>query len=226
MIITCPSCNRKYRLEDRLVKARFQRVRCSLCGHVFVYEHRASQEDRKDPEPHTSRVEHNEITVRKKRRLGLITSVFAVALLFIAAASAYLYWVNFIGAADKWLSIRNTEGQETVIRDGKIFLVKGLIANGSTKPRKYVILKAKLFDEHGTVIGEHFALAGLPLSVDEVREMGGGEIEKKVADFRLSNVSAFVLRKGGELPFSIVFPDIYTGRPKEFTVEVIESPLQ
>ncbi len=97
--------------------------------------------------------------------------------------------------------------------------------NGSTKPRKYVILKARLFDEHGTVIGEHLALAGLPLSVDEVREMRSGEIEKKVADFRLSDVAAFVLHKGGQLPFSIVFPDTYTGTPKEFTVEVIESPL-
>jgi hypothetical protein len=55
--------------------------------------------------------------------------------------------------------------------------------------------------------------------------MRGGEIEKKVADFRLSNLSAFVLRKGGELPFSIVFPNTYTGTPKQFTVEVIESPL-
>ena len=226
MIITCPSCSRKYRLEDRLVKARFQKVRCSLCGHVFVYEHSsAGQEDRKDPERPAGRVERREITVRKNRP-GLIVSVLVIALLFVAAAAAYFYWVNSIGAADKWLSIRNTEGQEAVVKDGKIFLVKGLVTNGSTKPRKYVILKAKLFDEHGTVIGEHFALAGLPLSVNEVREMGGGEIEKKVADFRLSNVSAFVLRKGGELPFSIVFPDTYTGKPKEFTVEIIESPLQ
>jgi hypothetical protein len=190
-----------------------------------VYEHGAGQEDREDPETLTSPAEHVEIPVRKKRRLGLATSVVAIALLFIAGASAYIYWANYIGAADKWLSIRNTEGQETVIKDGKIFLVKGLIANGSTKPRKYVILKAKLFDEHGTVIGEHFALAGLPLSVEEVREMHAGDIEKKVADFRVSNLSAFVLRKGGELPFSIVFPDTYTGTPKEFTVEVIESPL-
>jgi predicted Zn finger-like uncharacterized protein len=225
MIITCPSCSRKYRLEDRLVKARFQKVRCSLCGHVFVYEHRAGQEDREDPETPTSRVEHHEITVRKKRGLRIVTFVLAIALLFIAAASAYFYWANSIGAANKWLRIRNTEGQEAVIKDGKIFLIKGLIANGSTKPRKYVILKAKLFDEHGTVIGEHFALAGLPLSAGEVREMGGPEIEKKVADFRLSNLSAFVLRKDGELPFSIVFPDTYTGTPKEFTVEIIESPL-
>jgi predicted Zn finger-like uncharacterized protein len=225
MIITCPSCSRKYRLEDRLIKARFQKVRCSHCGHIFVYEHGAAQEDLEDQETLTNRDEHTGITVRKKRHLGLIISLVAIALLFIAAASAYFYWINTIGAADKWLRIRNTEGQETVTKDGKIFLIKGLIANGSTKPRKYVILKAKLFDEHGTVIGEHFALAGLPLSVEEVREMHGVEIEKKVADFRLSNLPAFVLRKGGELPFSIVFPDTYTGTPKQFTVEVVESPL-
>ena len=225
MIITCPSCSRKYRLEDRLIKARFQKVRCSLCGHVFVYEHGAAQEDRNDRETLTNRAEHTGITVRKKRRPGLVTSAVAIALLFIAAASAYLYWVNIIGAADKWLRIQNTVGQETVTKDGKIFLIKGLIVNGSTKPRKYVIFKAKLFDEHGTVIGEHFALAGLPLSVKEVREMRSEEIEKKVASFRSSNLSTFLLRKGGELPFSIVFPDTYTGTPKEFSVEVIESPF-
>jgi predicted Zn finger-like uncharacterized protein len=224
MIITCPSCSRKYRLEDGLVKARFQKVRCSLCGHVFVYEG-ASQEDRNGRETLTSHAGHTGITVRKKRHPGLIASVVVIALLFIAAASAYFYWINTIGAADKWLRIQNTVGQETVTKDGKVFLINGLIANGSTKPRKYVILKAKLFDEHGTVIGEHFALAGLPLSVEEVREMRGEEIEKKVAYFRSSNLSACLLRKGGELPFSIVFPDTYTGTPKEFTVEVIESPF-
>ncbi len=224
MIITCPSCSRKYRLEDGLIKARFQKVRCSLCGHVFVYEHGAAQEDLKDQETLTNSAEYTGIRVPKKRRLGLIISVVTIALLFIAAASAYFYWINTIGAADKWLRIRNTEGQETVTRDGKVFLIKGLIVNGSTKPRKYVILKAKLFDEHGKVIGEHFALAGLPLSFEEVREMRAGEIEKKVADFRLSNLSAFVLRKGGELPFSVVFPDTYTGTPKQFSVEIVESP--
>jgi predicted Zn finger-like uncharacterized protein len=225
MIIKCPSCGRKYTLEDSLIKAPFQKMRCSLCGHVFVHEQGAAREDGKDRETLTSREEYAGVTARKKRRLGLVTVVIAVALLFIAAASAYFYWVNTIGATDKWLRIRNTEGRETAIQDGKIFLIKGLIVNGSTKARKYVILKAKLFDEHGTAIGEHFALAGLPLSVEEVRTMRGGEIEKKVADFRISSLSAFVLRKGGQLPFSIVFPDTYTGSPKEFTVEVMESPL-
>jgi predicted Zn finger-like uncharacterized protein len=225
MIIKCPFCGRKYRLEDGLAKARFQRMRCSLCGHVFVHEYSPVLEDDTDPATLASDAEQREIPVRKKRRVSLPAFVVAITLLFIAVTSAYIYWVNHIGAADKWLSIRNMEGQETVIQDRKIFLVKGRIVNGSTKPRKYVILKAKLFDEHGRVIGEHFGFAGPPLPIDEVRGMGSSEIEKKVADFRLPNLSAFLLRKGGELPFSILFPDTGTGTPKGFTVEVIDSPF-
>jgi hypothetical protein len=67
-------------------------------------------------------------------------------------------------------------------------------------------------------------LAGLPLSSDEVRQMQKSGIEKKVADFRKASLSAFVLSPAKEMPFSIVFSDIYSGKLKEFSVEVIESP--
>ncbi|MGD0230000.1 MAG: zinc-ribbon domain-containing protein [Syntrophorhabdales bacterium] len=225
MTITCPSCTRKFRLEDFLVKVPYQKMRCSLCGHVFVYE-RAGSRYPEDGEPVTALDEPEERPLEKKRWRGLPISAIIFAVLLVLVASAYyFYWINYPGASDRRLRIGPMEGQETVIKDGKVFLVKGLIANGSTKPRKYVILKAKLFDEHGAVMAEHFALAGLPLSSDEVQQMRSGEIDRKVADFRLSSLANFVLQKGRELPFSVVFPDTYTGKPKEFTVEIIESPL-
>jgi predicted Zn finger-like uncharacterized protein len=224
MIVECPSCSRKYRLEDGLVRARFQKMRCSLCGHVFVHESGAENEDRKEPETFASFEALEGTAPRKKRRIGILGAVIVVAVILMAALSAYYYYWTEYAASDRWLSIRNKVGQEALIRDGKIFLVTGQVVNRSTKPRKYVILKAKLFDEYGMVIGEHLAFAGLPLSVGEVREMSGMEIEKKVADFRLSDLSAFVLHSGGEMPFSIVFPGNYTGTPKEFTVDIMESP--
>lgn len=225
MTITCPSCTRRYRLEDFLIKAPYQKMRCSLCGHVFVYEQRAGQEVPEEAPPVTDRAAWEESDVQKKPRMGLAIFAIVLAGLILFATAAYFYWVNYPGAADKWLSIRKMEGQETTIKDGKIFLVRGLIANKSTKPRKYVILKAKLFDERGAVMTEHFALAGLPLSHEEVEQMKGVEIDRKVADFRLSNLANFVLPKDKEMPFAVVFPDTYSGNPKQFSVEIIEAPL-
>jgi hypothetical protein len=51
------------------------------------------------------------------------------------------------------------------------------------------------------------------------------DIEKKVAEFRKANLAAFVLAPTKEMPFSIVFPDSYSGKPKDFSVEIIESPF-
>jgi predicted Zn finger-like uncharacterized protein len=221
MIITCPSCKRKYRIDERLLKPPYQKMRCSLCGHIFTYEQPVPEDDALPEMPAARRTR----PAAGKKRKGGPLFVGIAALLVILAGLAYLYWANYMGASDKWLSLRNVEGQETVIANGKVFLIKGVIYNGSTKTRKYAILKARLFDESGKVIGEHFALAGLALSSDEARNMSGPEIEKKVADFRLSSLSAFVLYKNKAIPFSIVFPGTYTSKPKEFTVEIVEAPL-
>jgi len=219
MIIQCPSCKRKYRLEEGHVRTPYQRMRCSRCGHVFVYERIVPVRDAGKTEAAQAPAEPQEGTAPGGGRRGLAPVLGALVL------AAYVYWVNYLGAADKWLSIRKVIGQEVPVRDGKVFFIRGVLVNGSTKPRKYVILKARLFDEKGTVLDERFALAGLPLSLEEVQQMQRADIEKKVADFRLSSLSTFILPAGKELPFSIIFPDSYAGKPKEFTTEIVESPL-
>ncbi len=229
MTITCPECKRKYRLEDSQFKSPYQKMRCSRCGHVFVYEGdglQAKAEEKVFPglfsaDPSTIA----EKPVQKKSRKGLTAFVVSILLLLALAATGWYVWTNYLGAGNRWLKPRKMWGQETVIKDGRVFLICGVVANGSTKPRKYVILKAKLFDQGGALIGEHLALAGLPLSGDEVRQMQKSDIEKKVADFRKDNLSAFMLSPNKEMPFSIVFPDTYSGKPKEFSVEIIESPF-
>ena len=227
MIITCPECKRKYRLEDSQVKAPYQKMRCSRCGHIFVYDggRNLKTEEKVFTGPLSAGPSaFAETPVQKKSRKGLTALVVSILILLALAAGGWYAWTNHMGAGNRWLKLQNVEGQETVIRDGKIFLIRGTVANNSTKPRKYVILKAKLFDQQGTIIGEHLALAGLPLSSDEVRQMQKSGIEKKVADFRKASLSAFVLSPAKEMPFSIVFSDIYSGKLKEFSVEVIESP--
>jgi predicted Zn finger-like uncharacterized protein len=227
MIVTCPSCKRKYRIDDNLIKAPYQKMRCALCSHVFVFENEAAKAPQ--AEPYFSAPERQEEIFgeqEKKQRWGGPGLFFILVIVFLGCAvGGYYYWVNYVGAADKWLSIQRMEGQETNVKDGKVFLVKGAVVNGSTKARKYVIVKARLFDDRGAVIGEHFGLAGLALTREEVESMRRAEIENRVSEFRKSGVTAFVLQKKKALPFIVVFPDSYAGKPKEFTVEIVESPF-
>jgi predicted Zn finger-like uncharacterized protein len=218
MIITCPECKRKYRLEDSQVKAPYEKMRCSRCGHIFVYDggRNLKTEEKVFTGPLSAGPSaFAETPVPKKSRKGLMA----------LAAGGWYAWMNHLMAGNRRLKLQNVEGQETPIRDGKIFLIRGTVANNSTKPRKYVILEAKLFDQQGAIIGEHLALAGLPLSSDDVRQMQKPDIEKKVAEFRKANLGAFVLSPAREIPFSIVFPNTYSGKPKEFSVEIVESPF-
>ena len=229
MTITCPECRRKYRLEDSQVKAPYQKMRCSRCGHIFVYDggHPFETEEKvfASPLPEGPPVSTKKGAFRRNRR-SLTALAVSVLLILAIVACGWYAWMNYMGAGNRWLKLQNVEGQETAIKDGKVFLIRGAVVNGSTKPRKYVILKAKLFDQQGTIIGEHLALAGLPLSSDEARQMEKADIEKKIADFRKANLTAFVLAPGKDMPFFIVFPDTYSGKPKEFSVEIVESPFQ
>lgn len=228
MIITCPECKRRYRLEDSQVRAPYQKMRCSRCGHVFVYEGSLPLEMEErvfaGPLPSGPSVSAEKPVFRKNRK-GLTALAVSILLILAIVACGWYAWVNYMGAGNRWLRLQNIEGQETAIRDGKVFLVRGTVANGSTKPRKYVILKAKLFDQEGAILAEHLALAGLPLSSDDVRQMDKSDIDKKIADFRKENLGAFVLPPNKDMAFSIVFPDTYSGKPKEFSVEIVESPF-
>jgi len=228
MTITCPECKRKYRLEDSQVKAPYQKMRCSRCGHIFVFDggRNLKTEEKVFTGPLSAGPSaFAETPVRKKSRKGLTALVVSILILLALGAGGWYAWTNHMGAGNRWLKLQNVEGQETPIRDGNILLIRGTVANNSTKPRKYVILVAKLFDQQGAIIGEHLALAGLPLSSDEVRQMQKSDIEKKVSEFRKANLGAFVLAPTKEMPFSIVFPDTYSGKPKEFSVEIVESPF-
>jgi predicted Zn finger-like uncharacterized protein len=225
MQITCPSCKRRYRLQDSLIRSPYQKMRCSRCGHVFVY----GQDEGKvgaevEQKPLLTPPGIVEKLGAEKSRKGIRALLLVVLVIIILAACGYYYWVNYLGAGNRWLGIRKMEGQETVIRDGRVFLIQGVVENDSTKPRRFVILKAKLFDDQRAAMGERFALAGLRLSKEEVEQLARPDIDAKIAAFRKSNVNAFVVPSKQELPFSIIFADPYTGKPKEFTVEIVEAP--
>lgn len=224
MIVTCPACKRKYRLEDSLVKSPYQKMRCSRCGHVFVNSQEGGGEEERRPDaPFPA-----DGGAKKPFRLRsnkAVMFVVAILVLFGLAVGGYIYWMNYLGAGNNRLSIQKIEGQETIARDGRVFLVNGMVLNGSTRPRKFVILKAKIFDEQGAVIGQHLAVAGFPLSAGDIAQMSKADIEARVKEAQKPSPGSLVLYPHKEVPFSIVFPGPYTGKPKEFTVEIVDSPI-
>ncbi len=223
MIVACPSCKKKYRVDDGSVKAPYQKMRCSLCGHVFVYETPGTEELPEDPALSLQSREESED--KKKSHKALWIFLISALVLLGLAAGLYYYWENYLGAADRWLSIPKMEGQEIIAKDGRIFLVSGMVANGSTKARKYVVLKAKLFDREGKVLGEQNAVAGMVLSREEIPHMRKADIDEKVREFRRGSVEAFSLDRRKEMPFSIALLEGDFSQAKEFTVEIIDSPF-
>jgi predicted Zn finger-like uncharacterized protein len=232
MTITCPSCARKFSLADEALTSPFQKMKCSKCGHVFVFRKEEGERSRQEP---TEEVEsftpvkapepEVEAEGEPRKRKGPIILVVVLVVLAGLGAGFWYYWNEYLGAGDRWLAIRNLEGQEIITKEDKVFFISGLVVNGSTKPRKYLILRARLYDKGGTVLAEKDIVAGLPLNKEGVGTMQKFDIEKKVNDFKLSARENFKVDSKAQLPFSVVFFDEGFEKAKEFTIEIIDSPL-
>jgi predicted Zn finger-like uncharacterized protein len=238
MIVTCPSCGRKFNLTDDAIKSPYQKLKCSNCSHIFMLTKEEPDPAKTGPtaqEPPTPRDAPSLEAFEEERpckRRGPVILVAVLVLLAALGGGAYYCWVTYgnlfgisMGASDRWLSIKNLEGQEIVTQEGKVFFVSGIVFNGSTKSRKFLILRAKLYDKDGTVLAEKDVVAGLSFSKEMVGTMQKPDVEKKVNDFKLSGEEKFHVGSKEQVPFSVVFFDEGFERAKEFTVEIIESPI-
>jgi predicted Zn finger-like uncharacterized protein len=241
MIVTCPSCRRKFNLPDDAIKSPYQKLKCSRCSHIFMVTKEEQEPERAmKAEPAESRTTTRPAVPEPegpeaeapRRRKGPIILLIVLVLLAVMGGGFYYYWMNYtdlfgipMGASDKRLSIKNLQGQEIVTKEGKVFFISGIVANDSTKPRKFLILRAKLFDKDGVVLSEKDVLAGLSFSKEAVTAMQKLDVEKKVNDFKLSGEENFRAGSKKQIPFSAVFFDEGFERAKEFTIEIIESPI-
>lgn len=169
---------------------------------------------------------------RPRSRKGPVILVIVLILLAAMGGGFYYCWMNYtdlfgipMGASDKRLSIKHLEGQEIVTQEGKVFFISGTVLNASTKPRKFLILRAKLFDKDGAVLAEKDVVAGLAFTKEKVATMQKLDIEKMVNDFKLSGEENFQVGSQKQVPFSVVFFDNGFEKAKEFTVEIVESPI-
>jgi predicted Zn finger-like uncharacterized protein len=250
MIITCPSCRRKFNLPDDALKSPFQKLKCSKCSQVFLYRkeeepdsgltgqagHEAEATPKAGAAPKAETftpaqaplppLQEEQRTERRPRKSKAPLIVAIVILILAALGGAfYYYWIEYLGAGDKRLSIKGLEGQELVGKEEKVFYISGVVANGSTKPRKYIVLRAKLYDKDGTVLAEKDVLAGLPIPKEEAAATPKFDVERKINEFKLTGKEVWKVESGKVLPFSVIFFDEGFERAKEFTIEIIDSPL-
>jgi predicted Zn finger-like uncharacterized protein len=221
MIVTCPSCKRRYKIDDGNLNTP-KKMRCSKCGNVFVNEPPGGTGEK--PVDYAERIgaippAASQLKERKGVHKGLAFAVISLLVLLALAGGGYIYWQDYLGAGNQYLVIKKLEGQEMFIQDSKIFLVTGVVQNKSTKPRRYVFLKCRLIGKDGSVIGERFAPAGLSVSKNDAERMARADLEKS----RIPN-EGLVLDKGREIPFTIAYLDVEFGKAKEFTVEIYEAP--
>jgi|GEM_PF-1637542 len=244
MIITCPSCRRKFNLPDDALKSPFQKLKCSKCSQVFLYRKeeepdsgltaQAGHEAEAAPKAETPTPAraplpplHEEQRTEEKPRKSKTPLIVVIVILVLAALGGafYYYWIEYLGAGDKRLSIKGLEGQELVGKEEKVFFISGVVVNGSTKPRKYIVLRAKLYDKEGAVLAEKDVLAGLPVPKEEAAATPKFDVERKINEFKLTGKEGWKVESGKMLPFSVIFFDEGFERAKEFTIEIIDSPL-
>jgi len=239
MIVTCPSCGSKFNLTDGAVRSPYQKLKCSKCSHIFMLTEEEPEPTKVTPGPQEPQspveaplLEAFEEEREHKKRKGPLILLIVLVLLAALCGSAYYCWVNYgnfygipMGASDRWLSIKNLEGQEIITKEGKVFFVSGIVFNDSTKPRKFLILRAKLYDKEGTVLAEKDFVAGLYFSKGAIETMQKSDVEKRVNDFKLSGEENFNVGSKKQVPFSVVFFDEGFERASEVTVEIVESPL-
>jgi predicted Zn finger-like uncharacterized protein len=238
MIVTCPSCGRKFNLPDDAIKSPYQKLKCSKCSHIFMLTKEEHESAKAEPvksanmaapaAPEAEALEEE----RPRKQKGPVILVIILVLLAAMGGGFYYCWMNYtdlfgipMGASDKRLSIKNLEGQEIVTKEGKVFFISGTVLNGSTKPRKFLILRAKLFDKDGAVLAEKDVVSGLSFSKEKVATMPKLDIEKMVNDFKLSGEENFQVGSEKQVPFSVIFFDNGFEKAKEFTVEIVESPI-
>lgn len=240
MTVTCPSCHTRYSVDEGRVKSAEQRMRCSRCGEIFVCgviaegeqgdggaEQTASQPSFAEIAAEVGTGEdQGEASAEKgmpKAHRGVKTIIVVLIVLALLCVGGYFFWTNYMGAGDRWLRIGKLEGQEVVVQDGRVFLVTGVVSNGSTKGRKSIVLRVRLFDNEGKVMKEKELLAGMLLSRQQIPTLHKADIEKRVAAFKLSPAETFRVEAGKEIPFSVSFIDNDFGKAKEFSVQVIQS---
>jgi len=229
MVLTCPECTTKFRLDDNRIPPEGAKVRCSKCQHVFRVEKLDSELPSRAPAPPLPEPVpgYTEEWVTLKKRSGRKASILALAIVFLLAAGGFVFYEksedfnkawDYIAALRQYLAVwEEKEGKITLDKlrgfyvenrlMGRIFVIEGQAVNQWNESRSFIRVKGTLLNTQGQKVQESGAYCGNILSEKDLKEMTKEAIHKSLSSQFGISFSNMNIPPGKAVPFMIVFTD-------------------
>jgi len=182
---------------------------------------------------------------RKKPGTSRLPTIFLVFILLIFGGGAAAYFLapelipksltesfsflktekkpGVVDMGDSRLEFRGVNGSFIESNQEKQrFLIKGIVTNGYSKPRSFILIKGSILDDKGKVIKTKKVYAGNKFTETEIKEMALEQINKRLKNRFGKKRINFNIKPGRAIPFAIVFEDL-PENISEFTVEAVSS---
>jgi len=238
MIVTCPECTTRFKLDPGRISGDMAKVRCSKCKYVFEITDKGrvlpaipktgKPSGPKKPSPgpavHTPRIS----SLQAKRIL-----IVGVLVLIVLGAGLSYWFLRTPGSAgppeetdpgNKHLALSNVEGQfgESATL-GKVFVVHGLVRNDYDHDVRFIRIEGLLHNTPETPpLNRVVVYAGNPLAEEEIRLLSEEELNLVLNNRNGNSDMNERVPPGESIPFSLLFKDL-PPEMKEYTVKVLDS---
>ena len=131
-------------------------------------------------------------------------------------------WDNIRGIERGSPSISDLEEYKDTIGEVPVFVVTGKVLNDTNKAKKYVRIKAVLYNDKNEILDEKQTLCGSYFTREELKNLPARFTR---GDFKIRPPMPNQMRvaPGISIPFIVIFPNI-SPDVKEYEVEIVDAP--
>jgi predicted Zn finger-like uncharacterized protein len=227
MIVRCPECRTGFKLDPKRIKGETATVRCSRCQHIFPV-HRSEAPPQEDVPSRPPREVMGPAPPRKRRRLWL--PILLISVLF--AAGAIALWLRF-----PWSQARQPVPENMGIhllhlvetkgyfvdnaKAGRLFVIEGSVRSDFPTPRRWILMRAKLYTADGREARQQVFFAGNLLSREQVQSL---PLADQLGLIQQTPQGAeAVIRYGQEVAFIVPFGDLPDLNDGSYSIEIVAS---